>query len=67
MTGTPPSARPMWHDPAAHACDFAERYAEPLDHAVSQPMMEPGIDPNGSGCPTSTPESFMPPSTPTAR
>ena len=26
--GTPPSARRMWHDRAAHACDFAQRYAE---------------------------------------
>ena len=51
MTGTPPSARPMWHDPAAHACDFAERYAEPLDYAVSQRMMELGIDPNRIGMP----------------
>jgi hypothetical protein len=25
MIGTPPSQRPMWHDPAAHARDFAER------------------------------------------
>ncbi|MGB2610383.1 MAG: hypothetical protein ACXVBB_14980 [Isosphaeraceae bacterium] len=27
--GTPPSARRMWHERAAHACDFAQRYAEP--------------------------------------
>ena len=26
MIGTPPSQRPMWHKPAAHAMDFAERY-----------------------------------------
>ncbi len=31
MIGTPPSQRPMWDDPAAHARDFAERYAEPFD------------------------------------
>jgi hypothetical protein len=28
LIGTPPSARPLWHDPAAHARDFAERYME---------------------------------------
>jgi hypothetical protein len=38
--GTPPSARRMWHERAAHACDFAQRYAEPLDDAVSQRMIE---------------------------
>jgi hypothetical protein len=43
MIGTPPSKRPMGHDPAAHAKDFALRYAEPLDYAVSQRMMELGI------------------------
>jgi hypothetical protein len=36
MIGTPPSQRPTWHDPAAHARDFAERYATELDYAVSQ-------------------------------
>jgi hypothetical protein len=30
MIGMPPSERLMWHDPAAHARDFAERYAEPI-------------------------------------
>jgi hypothetical protein len=35
MIGTPPSARPMWHDPAAHAIDFSKRYAEPLDQYVT--------------------------------
>ncbi|HMF36342.1 MAG TPA: hypothetical protein VKF17_06865 [Isosphaeraceae bacterium] len=49
--GTPPSARRMWHDPAAHACDFAQRYAEPLDYAVSQRMIELSIDPNRTGMP----------------
>jgi len=34
MIGTPPSQRPMWHDPAAHARDFAERYADPLNYLV---------------------------------
>jgi len=44
--GTPPSARRMWHERAAHACDSAQRYAEPLDYAVSQRMIELSIDPN---------------------
>jgi hypothetical protein len=43
MVGTPPSKRPMWHDPAEHASDFAKRYAVELDYAVSQRMMELGI------------------------
>jgi hypothetical protein len=30
----------MCHDPAAHARDFAERYAEPLEYAVTQRMTE---------------------------
>jgi hypothetical protein len=38
MIGVPPSARPMWHDPAAHARDFAERYAHDLDLAVALRM-----------------------------
>ncbi len=45
MTGTPPSQRPMWHDPVAHARDFAERYAEPLSYHVEREMMELSIDP----------------------
>ncbi len=43
MIGTPPSARPMWHDPEAHAADFAARYAEPMDYLVSQRMTDLGI------------------------
>jgi hypothetical protein len=43
MIGTPPSARSVWHDPAAHAKDFAERYAGPLDYLVSERMMQLGI------------------------
>ena len=43
MIGTLPSARPMWHEPAAHARDFADRYAEPMDYYVSQRMTELGI------------------------
>ena len=35
----------MWHDPAGHARDFAERYAEPLNYHVENRMMELGIDP----------------------
>ena len=35
----------MWHDPAAHARDFAERYAEPMNYHVENRMMELGVDP----------------------
>ncbi len=45
IVGTPPSRRPMWHDPAAHARDFAHRYFEPLNYLVENRMMELGIDP----------------------
>src|SRR5208337_4436652 len=37
------SDQPMWHDPAAHARDFAERYAEPMDYLAAQRMMDLGI------------------------
>jgi hypothetical protein len=43
MMGTPPSERLMWHDPAEHARDFAERYAEPMNYHVENRMMELGI------------------------
>jgi hypothetical protein len=43
MVGTPPSQRPMWHDPTEHAKDFAKRYAEPLNYHVENRMMELGI------------------------
>ena len=43
MIGTPPSARPMWHDPAAHAIDFSKRYVEPLDQYVTVRMEDLGI------------------------
>ena len=43
MTGSAPSERPMWHDPAQHARDFAERYAEPMNYHVENRMMELGI------------------------
>jgi hypothetical protein len=51
MIGTPPSQRPMWHDPAAHARDFAERYAHDLDLAVAERMTELGIPDDQSGMP----------------
>ena len=51
MIGTPPSARPMWHDPAAHARDFAERYAEPLDQCVAVRMEELGLTNDEIGMP----------------
>jgi len=43
MIGTPPSQRPIGHDPAAHARDFAQRYAEDIDLAVAERMTELGI------------------------
>jgi hypothetical protein len=43
IIGTPPSARPLWHDPEAHAADFAARYAEPMNYLVEQRMMDLGI------------------------
>jgi hypothetical protein len=45
MIGTPPSLRPIWGDPVAHARNFAERYAEPLNFHVENRMIELGIDP----------------------
>jgi hypothetical protein len=51
MIGTPPSARPMRHDPAAHARDFAERYAEPLDQCVAVRMEELGLTNDEIGMP----------------
>jgi hypothetical protein len=49
MIGTPPSARPMWHDPAAHARDFAERYADPMEIIVAQRMRDLGLPDNQIG------------------
>jgi hypothetical protein len=43
MIGTRPSARPIWHNPAAHARDFSERYAEDIDLAIANRKMELGI------------------------
>jgi hypothetical protein len=43
MIGTPPSQRPMWHDPAAHARDFGERYFVPLDRHTTIRMEELGV------------------------
>jgi hypothetical protein len=51
MIGTSPSARPMWHDPAAHARDFAERYVQDLDLAVVQRMRDLGIHDGQIGMP----------------
>jgi len=51
MIGTPPSARPMWHDPAAHARDFAARYADPINYHVENRMMELGIPTGRIGFP----------------
>ena len=51
MISTPPSARPVWHNPAAHAKDFAERYAEPLDVIVSQRIQDLGIPDHQNGRP----------------
>jgi hypothetical protein len=45
MIGTPTSQRSMWEDSGAHARDFAERYAEPMNYHVENRMMELGIDP----------------------
>jgi hypothetical protein len=33
----------MWHDPASHARDFSARYAENIELAVSQRMMDLGV------------------------
>ena len=49
MIGTPPSHRPMWNDPAQHARDFAGRYAEPLEYAMTQRMTELRIPPDRIG------------------
>ncbi len=43
MIGSAPSQRPLWHDAAEHARDFAERYAEPMNYHVENRMMELGI------------------------
>jgi hypothetical protein len=51
MIGTPPSRRPAWHDPAKHARDFAERYAEPLDRLVAVRMEDLGLSMNQIGMP----------------
>ena len=51
IIGTPPSQRPMWHDPAKHARDFAERYAEPLDRLVALRMEELGLSMDQIGMP----------------
>ena len=45
MIGTPPSARPKWHDPATHALDFSRRYRDDLDIATGQIMLDLEFDP----------------------
>jgi hypothetical protein len=51
MIGTPPSARTIWHDPAAHAMDFSQRYAQDLDLIVAQRIQELGIPDHQNGRP----------------
>jgi hypothetical protein len=51
MIGTPPSARPMWHDPAAHARDFSERYADDIELVVAQRIQDLGIPDDQNGRP----------------
>jgi hypothetical protein len=51
MIGTPPSQRLMWHHPAAHARDFAERYAWDLDLAVVERMRDLGLHDDQIGMP----------------
>src|ERR1017187_3956675 len=51
MSGTPPSRRPMWHDPAAHARDFARRYSDLLNYHVENRMMELGLPSGQIGFP----------------
>jgi hypothetical protein len=51
MIGKPPSRRPTWHDPAKHARDFAERYAEPLDRLVAVRMEVLGLSMDQIGMP----------------
>jgi hypothetical protein len=41
----------LWHDPAAHAKDFARRYAHDLDLAVVERMHELGIPDDQIGLP----------------
>ncbi len=55
MIGTPPSERPLWHNPAAHARDFAERYAQDLDLIVAQRIQELGIPDHQNGRPIPPP------------
>ena len=43
MIGTLPSQRPMWHGSVAHARDFAERNADPMNYHVENRMIELGI------------------------
>ena len=49
MIGALPSQRPPWHDPAAHARDFAERYFVPLDQYTTIRLEELGVPRNRIG------------------
>src|SRR5436305_15011436 len=51
MIGTPPSQWPMWRDPAKHARDLAERYADEIDLAVAERMRELGLNDDQIGMP----------------
>jgi hypothetical protein len=51
MIGTPPSQRGVWPDNVAHARDFSLRYAEDIDLAVSQRMVDLGIPRERIGMP----------------
>jgi hypothetical protein len=51
MIGPPPSARQVPADPALHALDFSRRYADDIDLAVSQRMMDLGIPEDRIGMP----------------
>src|SRR3954469_22855260 len=62
MVGTPPSARSMWYDPAAHARDFAQRYAEALDYSATRRVISPECSGMVSG--SAGFEPFLPPRPP---
>jgi hypothetical protein len=51
MIGTPPSRRPMWHDPVEHARQFANEYADRLENFVEGWMHELDIPEDHMGLP----------------